>query len=223
MFLSHYVDCDTPMYGNDGVFSRDSHKSTNRGDTANSERWSLNNHTGTHIDFPRHFFSDGKSLNDFSADFFIVNRAYLLDFSQLCRPALIFNTNHFNDQEIPEDTEALLLKTGFENFRNEEIYWRENPGYAPELYAYFRQRCPELRFFGFDSISLTSFMHRDTGREAHRAFLGSDNPILPIEDMRLEPLKNNVQISSMMIAPILIRNADGGPVSVIADISNGSK
>jgi kynurenine formamidase len=68
-----------------------------------------------------------------------------------------------------------------------------------------------------DVISLTSYAHRPAGREAHRAFLGSDGPGQPIrliEDMSLAGLHS--QPLEVHVFPLLIRDADGAPATVVA-------
>lgn len=217
IFLSHSLGCDTPMYANQGSPERERLRRIDNGDSVNSERWSINNHTGTHIDFPRHFFEQGDSLSEFPADFFVAQKTSWIDLSKICRPGLIFGPSHFDALEIPADTEALLLKTGFESYRGQPAYWQENPGYAEELAGYFRTRCPRVRFFGFDSISLTSLTDRPLGRRAHYAFLGEPHPILPIEDMRLSELLPGMVIRRLVIAPLLMHEADGTPVTVVAE------
>jgi kynurenine formamidase len=72
---------------------------------------------------------------------------------------------------------------------------------------------------GFDFISLSSYAHRDLGREAHRAFLAEleidgDNkdPILIIEDMDLSKIK--ICLSKIIVSPLRFEMADGAPVTV---------
>ena len=222
LFLSHVIHGDTPMYADEGAFSRTMLKSIHDGDTANSERWSMNNHTGTHIDCPRHFYKGAKSLTDFAAEFFIVDRAFHVDLADLCSPGLVFTPSHFETRSIPPDIQALLLKTGFESYRGDRVYWEEGPGYAEELADYFRRRFKQLRFFGFDSISLTSLQNRPLGKRAHLAFLGGDAPILPIEDMHLADLASASRIRRLTVAPLQVDQADGSPVTVIAELADAS-
>jgi len=53
--LSHWINEETPVYGNKGGFKRKKLSSIENGDSANSEYWEFNNHIGTHIDFPNIF------------------------------------------------------------------------------------------------------------------------------------------------------------------------
>ena len=58
--LSHAIDIDTPSYGNKDRIGIVSNTAIVNGDTANtSELHFTNNHIGTHIDVPKHFFENG--------------------------------------------------------------------------------------------------------------------------------------------------------------------
>ena len=129
-------------------------------------------------------------------------------------------------RRMPVDTDLLLLRTGFERFRNVndmDRYIFEGPGIEAEVGVWLREKY-HLKFIGFDFLSLTSYCHREAGREAHRAFLSRDgkygkkaltgDPILIIEDMHLTELGG--EVSSVIVAPLRYTMADGAPVTVIA-------
>ena len=83
---------------------------------------------------------------------------------------------------------------------------------------YLRKTFPMLRIMGFDSISLSSFANRDVGREAHKAFLENDRPILPLEDMDLGRIENKSVINKVITAPMHVQSADGSPCTVFAEM-----
>ena len=56
IFLSHFMDIKTPVYGGGQSIKIEDDRSISKGDTANTKKISFNNHSGTHIDFPNHFF-----------------------------------------------------------------------------------------------------------------------------------------------------------------------
>jgi len=223
VYLSHRLDTDTPMYADEGRFTRETLKCIEHGNTANLERWSLNNHSGTHMDFPRHFFSDAAGLDEFTPDFFMAGEIKWLDLSADCQPRQLIDAARLAQFSLPHATEVLLLKTGHERYRGKKTYWFDNPGYSDDLVAYLRGKCPHLRIFGFDSISLTSYQDRELGKKAHRAFLGAHNPILIIEDMKLSVLESGCGIRRLTIAPLLVANADGSPVTVIAEVEASAR
>ena len=127
----------------------------------------------------------------------------------------------FQLKHIDKNTEILLIKTNFEQFRKENIYWKNNIGYHSGLANLFRDHFKNLKIIGFDSISLTSLSHREMGAEAHRAFLGDRNqPILIIEDMHLSKLSKFSRINYLYVVCFPVKNADGTPVYCLAEIDN---
>ena len=217
IFLSHFINKLTPGYGGKVGFDCNEASSIKKGRTANSVDLHFNNHSSTHIDFPRHFDDEGKSLNDYPADFWFFQKIHMLKYE--AKENEIIDVSNLNLKDVPSDTEFLLIKTGFEKFRMEKVYWNNNPGYAPALGHFLRQKFPLLRAIGFDSISLTSFQNRELGREAHNAFLSpyeNRNPILIVEDMHLSELESHPK--SLVCSPLLLDEGDGAPVTVIAEL-----
>lgn len=213
--LSHWINEDTPVYGNKGGFIRRKLSSIQNGDTANSEYWEFNNHIGTHIDFPKHFCKNGKRSSDYSASYFCMKNAAVIELDMIPDPGQIIGVNDIKNacSLLDWNLEVLLLKTGFENFRTTDIYWSQNPGYNPELYGYLRTMFPLLRFFGFDTISLTSILNRELGKSAHKEFLCNEAPILVVEDMHLQYINSTIIPFETMIIPLPIEQADGVPVA----------
>lgn len=224
--LSHYICETTPTYNNSGNFNRSRITSIKNGNSANSESWNFNNHIGTHIDFPLHFFENGNTSSDYKTQFFINKNIGFIELEATCDPGEIITIKHIEKQveKLKKDIEVLLLKTGFQKMRNNMSYSTQNPGYHNSLYEYFRKNFPNLKFFGFDSISLTSVLHRKIGKEAHLSFLNPNDPILVVEDMDLSLVNSNLILEELIIAPLLIVKSDGAPVNCILkykDISGG--
>jgi arylformamidase len=208
---------DTPFYGGDNSFQVEQLRSMSAGDTCNAGRWSFPNHAGTHIDLPRHFVPYGNCMDDYSPDFWFFRNITLVDISSFMSGSAI-GPSILEKSHVSPSVELLLLKTGFGRVRTTPAYWRENPVFTPELADYLRNRFPSLRVFGFDSISISSWTDRVTGREAHRAFLGGERPILLIEDMNLEAVEESMSFSMVMVAPLLVTGADAAPCTVIAEV-----
>ena len=74
-FLSYFIDNHIPVYGGyeDQIIIKKK-SSIDNGDTANSLNIFLNNHIGTHIDFPFHFSNNGKKSSDYDASFWVFNK-----------------------------------------------------------------------------------------------------------------------------------------------------
>jgi arylformamidase len=217
IYLSHFLGTDTPFYGGDGSFQVEQLRSMTAGDNCNSCRWAFPNHAGTHIDLPRHFVPGGRCLDDYPPGFWIFRNSVVIDISTVV-PRSIIVSGMLDKARVSASVELLMLKTGFGKFRNSLTYWKENPVFIPELADYLRTRFPSLRVFGFDTISISSWTDRKTGREAHRAFLGGERPILLIEDMNLEAVEESMLFPMVTVAPILVAGADAAPCTVIAEV-----
>jgi len=171
---------------------------------------SFSNHTGTHIDFPRHFSKEGKILNDYPADFWFFKNPYILE-KDAAQDEIINFSNELI-ASIHEKTDILILKTGFQQYRDQKLYWNNNPGLDPSLAGKLKSRCKTLKVIGFDLISLSSYQNRDIGREAHCQFL-VNHDILIIEDMNLQDVSSNIY--EIICLPLLLESADGSPITVI--------
>ena len=207
-FLSHTINEQTPLYAGkkDIVFKRD--RSIKKGNAYNTMHWSFPNHTGTHLDAPAHFIERGLSVTNFKASDWFFNRVSLVEIINI-EPGHIVKPEDIKDIS---DCQLLLIKTGFEKYRSEEIYWRNSPGLHPQLAGYLREKCPSLKGVGIDFISISNLNNRELGRKAHIAFLG-DNIFL-IEDVRLSELQEAPD--SVIVAPLLVESSDGSPCTVFA-------
>ncbi len=217
VYLSHTLSTDTPAYGGGPSLVVEQTRSIERGDTANAATLRLSNHLGTHIDFPRHFVRDGKCLDDYPPSFFTFARVVLVE-APGAGPGTVIGPEVF--EAIPPDPDAdmILALTGMGRLRADPDYWQKNPVFSPEIADLIRRDYPRVRAFGFDAISLSSWTDRETGRAAHRAFLGGDRPILILEDMDLSPLGPTSRITRVTVCPLRVAGADAAPVTVIAEV-----
>ena len=105
----------------------------------------------------------------------------------------------------------LLIKTGFEKYRAEEIYWQNSPGLHPKLAYWLKEKSPSLKAIGIDFISISNLNNRALGRQAHIAFLSKN--ILLIEDMKLSCVNSNLK--TVIVLPLRVEGADGAPCTAI--------
>lgn len=214
IFLSHFLDDSTPGYGGVKSFEQVHVSEIAKGATSNSQKWTLSNHVGTHIDLPSHFDDQGRRLEEFLAAEWVMVKPFLVNLdvveNQIIEHSAIFDS-------IPMDCDILLIKTKYQDYRDQSKYWSSGPGLSPDLAEWIRKNRPGIKILGFDFISITSFSNRPLGRTAHRKFLGAEGENLPlrvIEDMKLDQLAVSPQ--RITVAPFLVRTADGTPVTVIA-------
>jgi len=213
-YLSYKLTPIIPVYGESrkSLFFRRI-KSIDLGDSC-STRWiGFENHWGTHVDCPSHFFRKGKTVAEYKADFWVFRKPQIIRIKAL--PSQIINIKDLKDNIDPK-TDLLIIKSGWGKFRGQQKYSCQNPGISPKVGLWLRKKYPKLRVIGFDWISLSSFQNRQLGREAHRAFLdpnGQGHPILIIEDMLLPA--DIKRLKSVFVAPFRIEAIDSSPCTII--------
>ena len=108
--LSLPISCGMPVFPGDPVVSVE-HVLTHAENHIQLSQLSLGSHTGTHLDAPRHFISDGESVSDLALERF-------------CSPALVLHCPVEADGTIDlagldfnilQPGDALLLSTGWES------------------------------------------------------------------------------------------------------------
>ncbi|WP_198003721.1 cyclase family protein [Methanococcoides burtonii] len=209
---------DTPTYGNISKFWIEKRSSIKNGDIANNSSIHTTAHVGTHLDMPYHFYENGQTVIDFDPNFWIFN--YILFFEIETEDIIIKNEilEILEEVENKEKYEMLIVKTGACNIRKEQKYWEENKGFSPEIADYLKKYFPNIRIFGFDSISVSSFVNRIVGREAHARFLDPSAPILLLEDMDLRQINKSTRINKVIVSPLRISQCDGLPCTVFAEV-----
>ena len=213
VYLSYFLNSETIVYGGNKGVKIEKITDIDSGDTANTKRIILHNHSGTHIDFPNHFISDGKVSSDYNAEFWIFNNPHIIKLSTSENEIIDLNNDILN--KVPTETDFLIINTGFNKFRNKKIFWNNNPGFSPQSATALKSRCPNIRVLGMDTISLSSYQNRELGRLSHREFLGL-NDVLIVEDMNINHLVETPK--KIMCIPLLIENLDGCPVTIIAEL-----
>lgn len=218
--LSYPINAATPAYGSTPVPKFKPYSRIAKGDTSNSCIISMHNHTGTHIDAPKHFIDNGRSISEYTLDKLIFKSPILVDCpkdsADLISPKELQPALH-----QLQKCDCLLLHTGFGRFRAEEKYRTHNPGIAPETILWIRREYSGIRCIGIDTISISSFQHRDEGREAHiAAFKELDEfgePLLLIEDMKLN-INSSERFGIMFVFPWQIEGLDSVPCSILVEL-----
>jgi arylformamidase len=220
--LSYALDEDTPAYGSTPKPIINPYSQISKGDSSNSYILYIHNHTGTHVDAPRHVIPDGRAISDYSLDELVFNNPVLIDCPK--KPGELIELEDISTHKL-DGVDCLLFRTGFGRFREkkQEMYRTQNPGIAPEVIRRLREDFPAIRCIGVDSISISSFQHRERGREAHTAaFITEEDlgePLLLIEDMNLNMLLGNAKLKKVVIIPWRILAIDSAPCVVLAKVT----
>lgn len=211
--LSHTLSTGTPVYGCGDGLDVERVRSIDRGDSCNVVHLSFSNHLGSHVDTPRHFLAEGKTVDDYSINDWFFNKPCLVDIPS--EEGEIISFNRF-EKALGDcrDADLLLIRTGFEARRGKQSYWASSPAFHPDLAVDLKKRLPSLSAVGLDTISLTSYLHRELGREAHRAFLNMDIRIF--EDLTLVQSMSGNAFRLVIALPVIFDNADGAPCTIVA-------
>lgn len=208
------------MKENDGI--------TPKGYYYSSNRFSSPEHGGTHLDAPKHFFKNGKTIDKISLQQLIGN-AILVDIQKKCRkdPDYRINIEDIIQWEklngtIPEKS-IIIFRTGFEKYwpnrkkylgtherGAEAIFKLHFPGLDSKAAQWLIQN-RQIKAVGLDTASID--YGQSTLFETHRIL--SKNGIVIFENLtNLKKLPSkNFQIIAL---PMKIKNGTGGPLRIIA-------
>ncbi len=213
-FLSHPLGQLVPSYGNEqGEVTLKQLKSLKSGDSCNTFWFGMENHLGTHVDAPAHFFDGAMTISDYPPNTWKFEHPCVINMG--LREDALISVDYLKGQ-MSQDNDILLIQSGFQQLRDNKKYCYNNPGITAEVGFWLRAKHPSIRAIGFDFISLSPFQNRSVGQKAHRAFLdpsGTGTPILIIEDMDLAG--DLSKLCSVWIAPIRIEGLDSAPCTVI--------
>lgn len=216
LLLSHKISVATPSYAGGPRLRISPLKQISKGDSSNSYILELPNHLGTHVDAPRHFDPEGRSIADYDITSLIFTKPVLLDIPK-DESQLIYSDDIRRYRMIIKDADMLLIRTGFQRFRSSdpEKYSMHGPALSSDAARFIADELPSVRALGIDTISISSPDHREDGRLAHRILLkGRD--FLIVEDMDLSALNESPR--KIIIVPLFIEGIDSSPCVVIAEV-----
>jgi arylformamidase len=168
--ISVALDSDLPIWpGSPGALT-DLRMSIGQGDDANVTQLSIDVHTGTHVDAPRHFIDGAVTLDELGLNPF-VGPAFVLDTG----PAQAITASVLGAATIPDGTERLLLRTA--NSSQPELYRTPfDKDYAAlTLSGAEWLAARDLRLVGIDYLSIQRYTESS---DVHRALLGVGTAIL---------------------------------------------
>lgn len=219
VWLSHIVSEKLPAYGNGPRFFRSSDRSIRSGDSCNTTTINISSHLGTHIDFPLHFFGNGKSVEAYRAGDFVYSRVSVV---RIRARSGVIRYDRIRTQ-IRKKSDLVIICTGYGGRTTERAYWEANPGLHADIADGLRREHPSVRAVGTDSISISSWKARAEGRASHAAFLRDDGkrePLLLIEGMDMTALKKGAMLARVIVAPLRVASLDGCPATIVGEIDD---
>ena len=205
--LSHSINSKTPLYGgaNDIIFS--SMKDMNCGDSCNESFVEMRVHASTHVDFPLHFVKDGKSANAYG-DHLIYNKIKFIE-AHNDKGLININLGDFSDGDI----DCVIIKV--KNLdRNSADHYLNSPGLSIESANLLVNNFPNIKAVMLNTLSISSYKHRDIGKIVHKIFL--EKEILIYEDLNLNDIYVDLRKSLILASFVFNDKIDGSPVKIYA-------
>jgi arylformamidase len=202
-----YYDVSTPIHPGMPVFKGDPSfdislsSSIEKGDSANVSILHMGTHTGTHIDAPRHFINNGKTVDRIPLEI-LIGPAHVVEIrgvSEISRD-VISNMNL-------QGKERVLFKTSNSSLWRETSF-REDFAYLTECATRYLVEIG-AKLVGIDYLSVERF-----GAEkplAHTTLLQEE--IVILEGLDLSAILPGQY--KLICLPLLLKDADGSPCRAI--------
>ena len=171
------------------------------GHPANVTRITASVHSGTHVDAPRHFLSDGASVDQLPLEI-LIGKARVLDLKVLDR----IRRKDLEEADLRDDIRVLIKTRMSGQMRHSEF----QPGFvalAEDAATYLVQ--VGIKLVGIDYLSIEPFDAQD--HPAHHALLGAGVVIVEGLDLSEVPAGEY----EMTCLPLRIEGADGAPARVV--------
>jgi arylformamidase len=168
-----------------------------------TKRILMGSHAGTHIDAPRHFFQEGRTLDEFDLSCFI-GPVTVCDFSNLSENEAV-TVEMMKDIEIRE---KMIFYFGWSKMWTSNHFYHHYPYFSKELAMFLVEK--GVKFIGMDTPSPDDSrieLGSDRDSEIHKIFLHKN--ILLVEYLNnLEQVDFNVKWEIIAL-PMKFQNADG--------------
>lgn len=201
--ISVTIGEDLPIWPGSPGFRLDPLERMDEGAVANVSQLTCDVHTGTHIDAPRHFVDDGKTVDQIPLDV-LVGPAVV---ARVPNEIDTITAEVLDDLNIPDETDRLLLRT-----RNSTL-WSKCPATFQQDYVALGPNAAQwvvdhgLRCIGVDYLSVQLY---DDGPETHQVLLRDD--VVVIEGLNL--MNVGPGRYELLCMPIKLQGADGAPARV---------
>jgi len=169
----------------------------------------LGSHTGTHVDAPKHFFSDGVTIDKVAPETFI-GEAVILDMSykEIGQGITDADLSSYSKSVIAGD--IILLYTGTNDRLQEQNNPRKNFSYLEASAAHWIVN-HKVKCLGIDSFSVEKYGFAEG--TVHKTLLAKDIGIIEGLD---KALKNFVGKRMFLVClPLLFKGLDGSPARAI--------
>lgn len=176
---------------------------TVEGGTVTMIQMTINTHHGTHIDAPRHFVPEGKSIDEMPLDA-IMGPARVIEI----KDTVSIKPSELEAHNI-QPGERILFKTINSSYYQKGKFVEDFVYISTEAAHYLRDK--KVSVVGIDYLAIGSFKDRDNLVEVHKALVG--NGIWVIEGLDLSGVKPGRY--EIICLPIRIEKGDAAQARAI--------
>jgi arylformamidase len=184
-------------------------------DGANVQILRAANHTGTHVDAPRHVIEDGVRITEFSPEEFLFTNPVVIDLP--LSDCVIVTPEHLEPLAGRiGDADLALFRFGYGGVRktDPDRFSARCPGFGIAGARWLRVHFPRLRALGMDVPSLACIASLDETMASHHELLGGPGRrFLVLEDMDLD--QDLTGLCEVRMSPWMVEGFDSGPCSVV--------
>ena len=177
----------------------------NKGHSANVSWIGMDVHTGTHIDAPKHFIRNGKSIDKISLDK-LIGKCYVYD----VKNRKIIDSDFLKNSNIPKGIDKILFKTWNSKLWKDKNFRKDFVALTPDAAKWIVKK--KISLVGIDYLSVQEFGEKDD--KTHKILLKKE--VVIIEGLNLEGVRQGMY--EIIVLPIKIKGSDGAPARAILKI-----
>lgn len=201
--LSLTIQTGMPIWPGDPALELNRIQCMEAGSVANVSRMACCVHIGTHVDAPRHFIQDGRTVEHLALDTLIgpVVVAALPDIATI-------TASDLESLALPTGVERLLLRT-----RNSELWASGSTEFHEEFVALTAEAAQwvvdqGIRLIGVDYLSVQRYYD---GPQTHQILLGAE--VIILEGLNLAQVPPGWY--ELLCLPLKLAGSDGAPARAV--------
>lgn len=199
---------------------------TRRGDSCNASTVRHHMHNGTHVDAPRHFTMDGRTIDQIPIEDFCYRSPLAVNIPK-GKGGRITKEDLLPYADQLASCDLLLVYTGYADLRESDphAFIDDFPCWGADAARYLRRECPKLKAVAMDVLSVDSCTTGvSEGFPAHHAFLdvNEENPqrtLLLFEDVNTKKLFEAGKPAKAVFAfPVRFKGLEAAPIAMVAEL-----
>lgn len=192
---------DIIVYPGDPNFEMEDICSISLGDSYNISSISMGTHTGTHIDAPKHFYNESKTIDKISIDR-LIGKVKVLDMGNLKE----ISKQDIEDFNI-EEGDRIFFKTNNSKLLKNNIYSEDFVALTKDAAKYLVDK--KVYTIGIDYLSIEK--NNSEFNDVHLLLLEKD--IVIVEGINLSDVEQGMY--NFAALPLKIKDGDGAPARVV--------